>query len=128
MVLKDKLSFGTTSRQSSGGAKSRRGVSHHLQTNLGGVQMSYQHLVTPSGGPKSGLNVWDHLKTDLGGGSFSQIGILRPLRTDLVAVLKGDIPFRTTSRQTSGVQFCLKGIFVPLQTPFRISLCIGATG
>ena len=35
-----------------------------------------------------------------------------PLQTDLVAVLKGDIPFRTTSRQTSGgtnsriPQFC----------------------
>lgn len=36
----------------SGCAKSRWGVSHHLKTDLGGVQMSYQHLATPPDGPR----------------------------------------------------------------------------
>ncbi|KRV84275.1 hypothetical protein AO718_18485 [Aeromonas veronii] len=66
--------------------------------DLGGVQMSYQHLVTPSGGPKSGLDVWDHLRMDLG------------------AVLKGGVPFRTTSRRTSGVAKREFVFWLPLQT------------
>lgn len=77
---------------------------------------------------------------------FLPQGHFRKRKADLGVVLKAVGAFRTTSRRTSGVSKCRISIWLPLQTnlggysfasrafsyplqtPFRISLCIGATG
>lgn len=97
------------------------------KTDLGGVQMSYQHLVTPSGGPKSHWDVWDHLQMDLGV-VLKAVGAFRTTSGQTSGVPKMCSPVWGPEGQTSGVQIHGFRSFVPLQTPFRISLCIGATG
>lgn len=86
-VLKDKLSFRTTSGQTSGVAKCRTSIWLPLQMDLGGVQKPLGRLATPQDRPRGcpkGNPPFGH------GWAY------------LWVVLNVVTAFRTTSRQTSG--------------------------
>lgn len=89
--------FRHSPRQTSGVAKTHGVVSHHIQMDLG-VAKCRTSIWLPLGGSQNVLPRLGTSRRTLGGGP------------------KAVGAFGYPSRWTSGVQFCLKGIFVPLQT------------
>ncbi len=97
-VLKAVGAFRTTSRRTSGGTFSQIGILSPPSRRTSGVVLNVVTAFRTASRWTSGV-------------SKSRWGVWLPLQTDLVAVLKGDIPFRTTSRRNLGGTVLPQGHF-----------------